>query len=183
MNKKYIVLIAGLVVVLGAFGFIYWQKQSATTVAPAPVVTEQQENRYQEGINKADAGIQKNPREIFGYLDKAEYLRQLDKEQEALAVLAEAYKIQPDWQNTPDFMIVEARIYGQADAPKAIERYEKLLEREPLNQSLYSEYISFLKRSNQPRSKVVDWYERVIAKIPDTYLRDEYKQFLENPPK
>lgn len=178
MNKKILTFISIIivgVVVLSA-GYVFYKRSPKP--APAPVVTEQQENIYQGGIEKADAEIQKNPRQIFGYLDKAEYLRQMGKESDALRVLEDAYRIQPDWKNTPDFMIVEAHVYSQTDPTKAIERYEKLIELDPLNQGLYAEYISFLKRSNQPRQKIVDWYERVMAKMPETYLRAEYQQFL-----
>lgn len=164
-----------LIVVIIAFGIFAYDQNRRQSI---PELTNEQKDKFAQYISKDDAAIQKDKFDRFAYLDKADYLRQLNREDEARAVLQEAYNVKGDWKETPDFLVVEARIASQVDEKDAIKRYESLLARESKNETFYSEYIGFLKRTKQDPEKIKEWYQKAMQNIPDTLLRNEYFQFI-----
>lgn len=174
MNRKYVIGI--VVILLVMVGVLLWVvSRPRTDEVP---VTENQKQLMQPLIAQYEERISKDPADRFAYLDKAEYERQLGDADAALATLAKAYAVREVWRQTPDFMILEARAWGQKDVAEGVKRYEALLSREPRNETFYSEYIAFLKRTNQPRAKIIDFYQRVITAVPETLLKDEYQTFV-----
>ncbi len=173
MNKRNYIILGLLIIGLGLAWF-FWPKSTA------PELSSDQRTRLEQYVKDTDKKIENDKFNQFNYLDKADYLRQLGRESEALATLEAAYKTRETWKQTPDFLLFEARIRGQRNVEEGIARYESLIAREQKNEQFYSEYIIFLKKNNQSREKILEYYRKLLANVPDSRLDAEYKDYLKS---
>lgn len=174
MNKKLSITI-GIIIALVILGAVfYFAKQES-----GPKLTDAERTRIEGYVRQMDEKLAKDPNDKFAYLDKADYLRQLGKNNQALATLQEAYAVNPAWKESVEFILEEARIHGQINTQDGIKRYEALIAVNPQKEEYYKEYISFLKRMKQPKAKILEYYDKAIANIKDTSLELEKRQYLE----
>jgi tetratricopeptide (TPR) repeat protein len=178
MNKRNLLIVLGVVIIGAVAVWVYYHFRDT-----APALTATQEQNLDSALVRLDERLQQNPKDTFAYLDKASYLRQLGREDEALAVLEQAYTIDANWRNVGDFKIEEARIWSQKDTDEGIRRYEAIIQGQPASETLFGEYIAFLKRAGQPREKIISVYDQAIRGFPDSRLKVEYDYYLrDNPP-
>jgi tetratricopeptide (TPR) repeat protein len=176
MNKRLIIpIIVLLVIVIGVAVAGYY----AVVNRNAPKLTDSQRQKAEEQIVILDEKIKSGSESDanYAYYDKAEYLRQLNRTDEALATLEEAYKRNSNWKNTPNYDLLEARIWGQKDTDEGVKRYEALIRANNNNVDMYREYISFLKNYVKDQSKIVVWYETAVNTTQDQDLKAEFDQY------
>lgn len=170
-RKKIILTIASLAVLIVGTAVFYFNKNHINK----PDLTIEQKNRLESYIKGLEGKVAAGDR--FAILDTAEYLRELGREDEALSILS---KFKPEWKESFDFLVLEARIWAQKKPAEGIIRYEALIIKYPKQESLYQEYINFLKRTEQPQEKIVEYYQKAINNIPNTFLAKDYDNYLKD---
>ena len=170
MNNQKRNLIIGLAALLLMGGFLIYKDQQ-------PNLSKSEKERIEALIAVQDAEIQKDKSDQFAYLDKAEYLRELGKIHPALVTLEDAYKINPFWKESGNFMVLEARIRGDRDTDEGIEYYLKLFKLYPNNEDYFREYIGFLKKKNMPREMILEVYKIAIDATDSETLKREFAQY------
>ena len=177
--KKYLapIIIAVLLIGIGSI-LAYRQYHHAY---PAPKLTQGQKDHLNQDIKKANQEIANKDDKVayYGYLDKADALRQLGNYDQALDGLAQAYKRNADWQGTAPFMVMEARIWGGKDLAEGTKRYEELLKKfASQSTDYYREYINFLKQHNQDPHKIASVYQAGAAATKDSALYKEFHDYV-----
>ncbi|HEV8601347.1 MAG TPA: hypothetical protein VGQ87_01975 [Patescibacteria group bacterium] len=173
MNKKLLVgTSTALLIILVVLFF-------ATNRSNGPKLSGNERARLENLVKQQDEKLAVNKNDMSAYFDKAEYQRELGDTKASLATLNQAYNVNTSWKSNPDFMLLEARIYGQISTSDGIRRYEDLINANPVNEDYYREYINFLKQHNQPNEKIIEYYDKAIVNIKDTTLEKEKRIYLE----
>ena len=129
---------------------------------------------YKGALQDADAGVAKNPKDIYNFLNRADIYRMAGEPEKALTDLQAAAKVEADNAYIP---LMQAQIYDElGDHAQALKNYQALYAREPkavgqipeeyLKDVSKKDYDDLMKQKEKAKKQAIEDYKKAHKNLP-----------------